>query len=144
MLRSYLSQLEEAKMAARGSILLVEPDEQLRQSRALVLSILNLPIQQASGYSEVCSIPASTIFSIIAISLNQREVEAAKIATYARMQWAAAKILLLGRLMEDFDDPLYDEIVDPNFNPAALVEAARRLLKDLGANPPQQSESYAL
>jgi hypothetical protein len=144
MLKSYLSQLEEAKMAARGSILLVEPDKQLCQSRALLLSILNLPIQKASGYSEVCSIPTSAVFSIIAISLNPREVEAAKIATYARGQWAAAKILLLGRLTEDFDDPLYDEIVDPNFNPAALVEAAKRLLKDLGANPPERSESYEL
>jgi len=134
MLKSYISHLAEVRMAAMGSILLVEPNEQLRQSRALLLSILNLPIQTAVGYSEVCSISASGIFSIIAISLNPQQMEAAKIATYARRQWAAAKILLLGRLTGDFDDPLYDDIVDPSFNPSALVETTKRLLNDLRAN----------
>jgi hypothetical protein len=58
--------------------------------------------------------------------------EAAKIAEYVRRHWPSAKILLLGILCTDFDDPLYDEIVDARFNPSAFVETSERLLTALG------------
>jgi hypothetical protein len=40
-----------------------------------------------------------------------------------------AKILLLGRPSENFDDPLYDDAVNPSCNPSGIVETADRLLR---------------
>jgi hypothetical protein len=34
-------------------------------------------------------------------------------------------------LAQDFDDPLYDDIVDPRFNPSGFIEVGKRLLKEL-------------
>jgi hypothetical protein len=78
----------------------------------------------------------------VAISLAPSQNEAAKIAAYVRRQWPSAKILLLGRLQADFDDPLYDDIVDPSFNPWAFLDTSKRLLLAIGANLSSQRESY--
>jgi hypothetical protein len=117
-----------------GPILLVDEDQELRQSRAALLSIFNIPVQQSTGYTDVCGLSGS--FSLVAISLLPSQDEAARIAEYVRRHWPSAKILLLGRLSTDFDDPLYDDIVDARFNPSAFVDVGERLLKALGATLP--------
>ena len=66
---------------------------------------------------------------LVAISLDVSEREAALIAAHVRHTWPAAKILLLGSPSAWFDDPLYDDSVMPSYNPAGLVEAAKRLLR---------------
>jgi hypothetical protein len=135
MLKSSLSQLNLSRgMRTREAapILLVDGDPSLRPSRAALLSRFNIPVKQVAG----CGLSEPGSFSLVVISLALPQDEAGKIAEYVRRRWPAAKILLLGRLSTDFDDPLYDDIVDASFNPSAFVEASERLLTALGANLP--------
>jgi hypothetical protein len=131
MMRSYLSQLEEARTAARGSILIVGADEALLHSQALLLSILKIPVQAVSGDTEVFNLPPCANFCLVILDLASLELQTAAIAAYVRTRWPGARILLLGRLAQDFDDPLYDDIVDPRFNPSGFIEVGKRLLKEL-------------
>jgi hypothetical protein len=145
MLSPYLSQINSYRAAqtpVKGAILLVEADSVLRESRALLLSTFNIPIQKAAGYCDVCGLSVSTSFSLVAISLAPNQDEAATIAAYVRRQSSSAKILLLGKLQSEFDDPLYDDIVDPWFNPSAFLDASKRLLLAIGANLSSQRESH--
>jgi hypothetical protein len=131
---SRFSSFQRTKKITLGPILLVEKDPKLNQSRAMLLSTLKMSIEKAAGYCDVCDLSKRTSFSLIVISLVPDQDEAAKIATYVRGQWPSAKILLLGSLQGDFDDPLYDDIVDSSFNPSAFVDASKHLLNILGAN----------
>lgn len=141
MLRSYLSQIKLPQVRAFGAILVVEADPILRESRALLLATLNLPVLRASGYGDMCRLPDSAQVSLAAISLLPSETEAHKVAAHVRRQWSLARILLMGTPKAEFDDPLYDEIVCPAFNPSGLLDASRRLLLGLGANLSAQNES---
>ena len=114
---------------APGPILLVDTDPTLRHSRAMLLSTFNIPVQNVACYTDVWRLPDSAFFSLVAISLAPSEKEAAKVAEHIRRHWPAAKILLLGTLSTEFDDPLYDDIVDVSFNPSALIGASERLLR---------------
>jgi hypothetical protein len=146
-MKSYMSQFnlsQGGRSPVLGLILLVESGTALCQSRAHLLSALSLPVQKAAGYCDVCGRSGGAPFSLVAISLAPNQAEAEKVVTYVRRQWSSAKILLLGRLSGDFDDPLYDEIVDASFNPSAFVEASKGLLRDLGATLSVHRESYRL
>jgi hypothetical protein len=137
MLSSHFSQLnsyQATRSPVLGAILLVESKPAPRESWAHLLSTFNIPIQKAVGYSDVYGLSGSNSFSLVAISLVPSQDEAAKIAAYVRRQWSSAKILLLGRLQADFDDPLYDDIVDAAFNPWAFLDTSKRLLMALGAD----------
>ena len=145
MLNSYSSQINSYQVTRTpvlGAILLVESEPAPREYRAHLLSTFNIPVQKSAGYSDVCGLSGSTSFSLVAISLAPSQNEAAEIAAYVRQQWPSAKILLLGRLQAEFDDPLYDDIVDPSFNPWAFLDASKRLLLVIGANLSSQRESY--
>ena len=111
-----------------GSILLVEADPALRDSRRLLLSSLQHPVLAVSAYSEVCGLPADSNCCLIAIDVTPNEHEAARIARHARKTWPQAKILLLGKPSDEFDDPLYDDSVSPSYNPSGVVESADKLL----------------
>ena len=112
-----------------SSILLVEADPELRDTRRLLLSTLQHPVLALSTYCEVCSLPEDSNCCLIAIDISPSEHEAARIAMYARRTWPQAKILLLGRPTERFDDPLYDDTVNPSCNPSGVVETASRLMR---------------
>jgi hypothetical protein len=144
MLNSYLSQFNLPQgMRTRevGPILLVDGDPGLRQSRAALLLGFNIPVKQIAGYTDVCELSESSSFSLVVINLAPAQEEAGKIAEYVRRHWPEAKILLLGRLSIDFDDPLYDDIVDARFNPSAFVSMTERLLTALGATLPVRHDS---
>jgi hypothetical protein len=111
------------------SILLVEPDPELRHSRRLLLSALRHPVLAVSAYTEVCALPADSNCGLIAIDICPNEHEASRIAAHARRTWPNAKILLLGHPSDDFDDPLYDDAVSPYCNPSGIVESADKLLR---------------
>jgi hypothetical protein len=112
-----------------SSILLVEPDAELRDSRRLLLGVLQHPVLAVGAYIEVCKLPAESNCGLVAIDVSPNEREAMRIAVHARRTWPTAKILLLGHPSEEFDDPLYDDAVHPGFNPSGVVETAERLLK---------------
>ena len=111
------------------SVLLVEVDRELRDSRKLLLSSLAQPVLAVCGYREVVSLPAGSNCSLAVIGVAPDEIAAVRTASHVRHTWPAAKILLLGRPSDLFDDPLYDESVVASGNPAGVVGAARRLLQ---------------
>jgi len=111
-----------------SSILLVETDAELRDSRRLLLGSLEYPVLAVSGYMDVCTLPAESNCCLVAIDICHSEHEAVRIAAHARRTWPHAKILLLGRPSEAFDDPLYDDAVNLQYNPTGFVDSAYRLL----------------
>lgn len=111
-----------------ASILLVEADQELRNSRRLLLGSLDHPILAVSNYEEVAKLPPENNCGLVVIGIAPSEQEALRIARHVRQTWPRAKILLFGRPSERFDDPLYDESIIPSGNPAGVVEAAHRLL----------------
>jgi hypothetical protein len=132
MLKQSLSRphpLDDAVPLNLSSILLVESDPELRDSRRLLLSALRHPVLAVGAYTEVCALPADSNCGLVAIDIRPNEHEAARIAVYARRTWPRAKILLLGHPSDDFDDPLYDDAVSPSFNPSGIVESADKLLR---------------
>ncbi len=112
-----------------SSILLIEQDPELRDSRRILFGSLQYPVLAVSAYAEVCKLPPDSNCGLVAVDIRQNEHEARLIAIYARRTWTAAKILLLGQPSEGFDDPLYDDWVSVSDNPANIVETAERLLK---------------
>jgi DNA-binding NtrC family response regulator len=112
-----------------SSILLVEPDPELRDSRRLLLSALRHPVLAVSAYTEVYALPADSNCGLVAIDICTNEHEASRIAVHARRTWPNAKILLLGHPSDDFDDPLYDYAVSPFCKPSGIVESADKLLR---------------
>lgn len=111
-----------------SSILLVEPDPELRDSRRLLLGTLRHPVLAVGAYTEVCALPGDSNCALVAIDLSPSEHEALRIAIHLRRTWPKAKILLLGRPSDEFDDPLYDDAVNPCCNPSGIVECADKLL----------------
>lgn len=111
-----------------ASILLVEADPELRDSRRLLLGALHHPVLAVGAYKEVCRLPRESNCCLVAIDLIPSEHEAIRTAMHARRTWPGAKILLLGRPSEEFDDPLYDDAVSPCCNPSGVMELASRLL----------------
>ena len=142
-MKSYLSQLEDARTAVRGSILIVCADDTLLHSRALLLSTLKIPVQAVSGDSEVSNLPPCANFCLVVLDLVSLELQAAAIAAYVRTRWPGARILLLGGLLQNVDDWLYDDIVEPRFNPSGFIEASKRLLKKLRSSVARTGDSLA-
>ena len=67
-------------------------------------------------------------YVLVILALHPRSSETAEAAHFVRHRWSTAKILLLESECPMIDDWLYDERVDPLFNPAAICDAAKRLL----------------
>jgi hypothetical protein len=120
---------EDATPSSLGSILLVDSNPYLRDSRRLLLGTLRHPVLAVSAYTDVCALPSDSNCALVAIGISSNEHEASRIAVHARRTWPMAKILLLGRPSENFDDPLYDDAVNPSCNPSGIVETADRLLR---------------
>ena len=111
-----------------SSILLVESDPELRDARRLLLGALQHPVFAVGGYMDICQLPTGSNCCLVAVDINPSEHEALRIASHVRRTWPGAKILLLGSPSQNFDDPLYDESVSPSYNPAGVIETAKRLL----------------
>jgi hypothetical protein len=113
------------------SVLLVEPDPELRDSRYLLLSCLRIPVLTVGSYAEVFQLLEPTCYSLIVLSIRSNERQASHVAEYMRRRWPTAKILLLGDTCGYLDDPLYDERVNACGNPSGVVKAAERLLESI-------------
>lgn len=120
---------EDAPPSNLSSILLVVPDQELRDSRRMLLGLLRHPVLAVSAYVDVCALPVDSNCLLVAIDMTFDESESLRIALHARRTWPRAKILLLGRPSEGFDDPLYDDAVDPSCNPSGIIDSAKTLLQ---------------
>jgi CheY-like chemotaxis protein len=125
-----------------SSILLFEPDPDLRSTRRLLLSSLGYPVLAVGGYQEICRLPLDSNCCLVAIDLSPNEREARRAAFHARRYWPEAQILLLGSPSDEFDDPLYDDAVPYAWNPAGVVHSARRLLDRARARQSARDAKY--
>jgi hypothetical protein len=108
--------------------LFVDLEHKLRDSRLLLLSSPHLTVHFVASYSEVFQLNDSINFSLVVLDIYPNDERASHVAAYARRQWPSAKVLLLGTGCGCVEDPLYDDIVDPCCDPAAVVQVAQRLL----------------
>jgi hypothetical protein len=121
--------LADAVPSSLSSILLVESDPELRDSRRILLGALRHPVLAVGALRELCTLPSDSNCGLAAIDISPSEREALRIAVHARRTWPNAKILLLGHPSGDFDDPLYDDAVSPSCNPSGIMDAADGLLR---------------
>ena len=124
-----------------SSILLVEADPGLRDSRRLLLSTLQHPVLAVGSYADICRLPADSNCRLVAIVVSPNEHEAILVAMHTRRTWPDAKILLLGHPTEAFDDPLYDDAMDPSYNPAGVLASVNRLLGDFPPAPEEADDA---
>jgi DNA-binding NtrC family response regulator len=108
--------------------LLVDLEHELRDSRLLLLSSLQVAVHSVASYTEVFHLNDAISFSLVVLNICPGDERASDIAAYVRRRWPRAKVLLLGTGCGCVEVLLYDEIVEPCCNPAELVEVAQHLL----------------
>jgi hypothetical protein len=69
-------------------------------------------------------------YALVILVLQHQAGETAEVAHFVRHRWSAARILLLESESAVIDDWLYDERVDPHPHPAAVRDAAIRLMTE--------------
>lgn len=121
-----------------SSVLLVEKDDTLRDSRRLVLSRLHPGVQAVDSPVAVFNCAPDAAFRLVVIDMSEPRA-AERVAFYARRRWPKAKILLLGTSCGQLDDFLYDDLVDPCCNTAGFLEVSRRLWKSAAPGPYESS-----
>jgi hypothetical protein len=109
-------------------LLLVEADPGLCESRRLLLSSLGAQVHAVHCHLEVFHLIGENHYNLIVLDVLRDPEHASQVAEFARANWPAAKILLLGPGRGCLDDWLYDDLVDPYCNPAGVIEAAQSLL----------------
>lgn len=119
-------QTEVSLPEEHSGILLIEGDDDLRESRRLLLSCIDSAVRvvdfrSAGQLSALCGL------RLVVISVSG-SFETEHAAFQARRQWPQAKILLIGASCGGLDHALYDEIIDPYCNPVGFVEICRRLI----------------
>lgn len=124
---------------SRSAILLVEENDELRESRLKLLSLLDSSVQVADIGAALCECIQGDSFRLVVISVRST-AETERLAFTARRRWPKAKILLLGSTANDLQDFLFDNIVDPRCNPVGFVEISRRLLNEFPPDPETPGE----
>lgn len=119
---------QSADDSSLRTALLVDSDSATSSTRVFLLSEFNVTVTPVTGYAEVFSTLEHCRYSLVAISMKAGFEEVRNTAVHVRKSWPDTKILLLGTSTLDLDDPLYDDIVDPAFHPAALVRSVLQLL----------------
>lgn len=67
-------------------------------------------------------------YVLVILALNSESRKTAEAAHFVRRRWSNARILLLENKSAMIDDWLYDERIDPQLLPAAVLTAAIRLM----------------
>lgn len=116
-------------VAAQNSprILLVNAALALHESHLQLLKSIPAKVETVSCPKEMYSHEAHD-YALVILALHSKSRETAEAAHFARRKWTAARILLLDDESVVIDDWLYDERVDPFLHPAAVREAAMRLM----------------
>jgi CheY-like chemotaxis protein len=109
-------------------ILLVDPDEELGRTRSLLLESLGHPVDRARNFAAIYSLHRDHRYCLVAVSVSAKISDLSTTLTTVRSSWPAARILLLGSSAIGIEDYQYDEMVNPAYHPADLVEVAHRLI----------------
>jgi hypothetical protein len=109
--------------------LLVDLEHEGRDWRLFLLYSLHVGVHTVVSYTEVFHLNDAINFSLVVLNICPSDKRASDIASHVRRQWPGAKVLLIGTGCGCVEDALYDDIVDPFCNPAALIEVVQRLRK---------------
>jgi DNA-binding response OmpR family regulator len=117
----------EAALQAR--VLLVEPDQNLLNSRLLLLTKSNFRVFRAGTAFDVYHLRSVPMVSVAVLSDSLGDSGLRAAAECVREQWSTAKILILGSVCTSFEDYLYDEALDRRFQPRELLDAISKLCR---------------
>jgi hypothetical protein len=124
-------------------VLLVEPDQDLLASRAVLLTSSNYLVATASSHGEIFDLRRMTEIHLAVLSDTLGRSGLCSVAQDVREQWPSARILVLGTAQLVLEDHLYDEAVDHGFQAKKLLDTLARLsenpwnqtLKFIGSGP---------
>src|ERR1700733_473997 len=117
----------EASLQAR--ILLVESDQNLLNSRSLLLAKSDFRVFTAGNACDVYHLRGVSKVSVAVLSDSLGDSELRDAAECVREQWPTAKILILGAVQTSFEDYLYDEALDLRFQPRELLDAICKICR---------------
>jgi hypothetical protein len=118
-------------------VLLVEPDHDVLENRALLLSRSSYTVAAASGQRTVFDLRWMTgiYLAILSDTLGLPALRSA--ARYVRALWPSARILVLGTAPSALEIHLYDEAVDHHVQPKKLLDTLARLSEDPWSQRPR-------
>ena len=108
-------------------ILLVEQALALRELHVSLLRSVPAIVETLACCADLY-LHAQPTYALVILVLHSQSGETAEAAHFVRRRWNTARILLLESESAVIDDWLYDERIDPQLHPAALREAAIRLI----------------
>jgi hypothetical protein len=108
-------------------VLLVETDFELLASRTLLLTQFDYGVVTAKTPREIVELQClgGVQIAILSDALELAQLRAS--AESVRLQWPSARILILGHVPFALDDHLYDESIDPRFDPKKLLDTLKKL-----------------
>ena len=112
-------------------VLLVEPDQDLRASRALLLASSDYLVATAGNHGEIFDLSLTTRIHLAVLSDTLGRSGLCSAAEYVRAQWPSARILVLGTPQFVLEDYLYDEAVNHGLPPEKLLDMLARLSENL-------------
>jgi len=120
---------EIIEVSPQASILLVESDQHLLNSRSLLLTKSDFRVFRAGNACDVYHLRSVPIVSVAVLSNTLGDSGLRAAAECVREQWSAARILILGKVQTSFEDYLYDETLDCRFQPYELLKAISKLCR---------------
>jgi hypothetical protein len=110
-------------------ILVVDAALALHQMHLVLLRSIPAIVETLASCAEMY-LHEEHAYALVILVLEPQSRETAEAAQFVRHRWSGARILLLERESAEIDDWLYDERVDPHLHPAAVYEAAIRLMAE--------------
>ena len=111
----------------QSNVLLVEHNEMLLATRTLLLTDRRYGVFTARDCTEVFAHAHVQEIAVVVISQAFVPLELRAIAEFTRRHWPRAGILVVGHGVPRLEDPLYDQHVDPDFQPESLLAAVEQL-----------------
>jgi DNA-binding response OmpR family regulator len=106
------------------TILLVDPDPSLLETRRLLLLSAGYSVQTACAARDVFAFQPEDEPEIVVLSDALGSVQLLAVAEYVRHRWPRARIVIIGKA-GPLEDQLYDETVDAPLNPTEFLAALR-------------------
>jgi hypothetical protein len=119
--------LVTSKKPAR--ILLVDAALVLQESHLLLLQMIPAIVERLTSCADMY-LHEGHGYALVILVLHSKPAETAEAAFFVRHRWIGARILLLEGESPMIDDWLYDERLHPHQHPAAVCEAAIRLMAE--------------
>jgi DNA-binding response OmpR family regulator len=120
---------EFVEVSPQASILLVESDQHLLNSRSLLLTKSDFRVFMAGNACDVYHLRSVPMVSVAVLSNSLGDSGLRAAAECVREQWSTARILILGAVQPSFEDHLYDEALDFRFQPRELLDAISKLCR---------------